>query len=43
MRIIGEAGLFLTPASGTPNDWVIHLESNDLSVGTYSIPFGRPG
>jgi mannose-6-phosphate isomerase-like protein (cupin superfamily) len=38
MRIIGEAGLFLTPASGAPNDWIIHLESDDLSVGTYSIP-----
>jgi mannose-6-phosphate isomerase-like protein (cupin superfamily) len=38
MRIIGEAGLFQSPAGGAPSDWIVHLESDDLSVGTYSIP-----
>jgi len=40
MRIIGEAGLFLAPSGGAPNDWIVHLESDELSVGTYSIPAG---
>jgi mannose-6-phosphate isomerase-like protein (cupin superfamily) len=40
MRIIGEAGLFLPPAGDAPNDWIVHLESDDLSVGTYSVPAG---
>jgi mannose-6-phosphate isomerase-like protein (cupin superfamily) len=40
MRIIGEAGLFQSPTGGAPNDWIVHMESDDLSVGTYSIPAG---
>jgi mannose-6-phosphate isomerase-like protein (cupin superfamily) len=38
MKIIGEAGRFVPPGGGDPNDWIVHLESPDLSVGTYSIP-----
>jgi mannose-6-phosphate isomerase-like protein (cupin superfamily) len=39
MRIIGEAGTYTPPGDG-PNDWIEHLVSDDLSVGTYSIPAG---
>ena len=40
MRVIGEAGTFTPPAGGDPNHWVVHLNSDDLSLGTYSIPAG---
>jgi hypothetical protein len=40
MRVIAQAGTF-TPSDGAePNHWIVHLDSDDLSVGTYSIPAG---
>ena len=40
MRLIAEAGIYTAPDGAEPNDWVVHLTSDDLSVGTYSIPVG---
>ena len=43
MRVIAVAGIYTPPDSqepGEPNDWVVHLNSEDLSLGTYSIPAG---
>ncbi len=40
MRIIGEAGRYTPPDGADPNHWVVHLSSDDLSLGTYSIPAG---
>jgi mannose-6-phosphate isomerase-like protein (cupin superfamily) len=40
MRVIAEAGTFTPPDGGEPNHWIVHLDSDDLSVGTYSIPAG---
>ena len=43
MRVIAEAGAFTPPDDGEPSDlnhWVVHLNSEDLSLGTYSIPAG---
>jgi mannose-6-phosphate isomerase-like protein (cupin superfamily) len=40
MRVIAEAGSYTPPDGGGPNDWVVHLDSDDLSLGTYSIPAG---
>jgi mannose-6-phosphate isomerase-like protein (cupin superfamily) len=40
MRVIAEAGIYTPPDGGGPNDWVVHLDSDDLSLGTYSIPAG---
>ena len=43
MRVIAEAGTYTPPDRGDPSDlnhWVVHLESEDLSLGTYSIPAG---
>jgi mannose-6-phosphate isomerase-like protein (cupin superfamily) len=43
MRVIAEAGTYTPPDGGEPselNHWVVHLESKDLSLGTYSIPAG---
>src|SRR5208282_6772964 len=40
MRVIGEAGMYTPPEGGDPNHWVVHLNSDDLSLGTYSIPAG---
>jgi mannose-6-phosphate isomerase-like protein (cupin superfamily) len=40
MRIIAEAGTFTPPDGAEPNQWIVHLDSDDLSVGTYSIPAG---
>lgn len=37
MQIIKGAGAW---ANGTGNDWVEHLQTPDLSVGTYCIPVG---
>jgi mannose-6-phosphate isomerase-like protein (cupin superfamily) len=39
MQVIAEAGTY-TPPDGGPNDWVVHLSNDDLSLGTYSIPAG---
>jgi len=40
MRVIGEAGMYTPPEGGDPNHWVVHHSSDDLSLGTYSIPAG---
>ncbi len=40
MRIIAEAGIYTAPDGGEPNDWVVHLSTGDLSLGTYCIPAG---
>jgi mannose-6-phosphate isomerase-like protein (cupin superfamily) len=40
MRVIAEAGTFTPPDGTEPNHWVVHLDSDDLSLGTYSIPAG---
>ena len=40
MRIIAEAGTYTPPAGPEPNDWVVHLNTADLSLGTYCIPAG---
>jgi mannose-6-phosphate isomerase-like protein (cupin superfamily) len=40
MRVIAEAGEFMTPPAGQSATWVEHLRVADLSVGTYSIPAG---
>jgi mannose-6-phosphate isomerase-like protein (cupin superfamily) len=39
MQIIEGCGVY-TPPKDEPNHWIEHLRSNDLSIGTYSIPAG---
>ena len=34
MRIIAEAGAYTPPDGTEPNDWTVHLSSDDLSLGT---------
>jgi mannose-6-phosphate isomerase-like protein (cupin superfamily) len=40
MRVIAQAGTFTPPDGTGPNHWVVHMNSDDLTVGTYSIPAG---
>jgi len=40
MQVIEAAGRYTPAPDGEPNHWIEHLVSNDLSVGTYSIPAG---
>jgi len=40
MRIFAEAGTYTRPDGGDPNHWVVQMDSDDLSLGTYSIPAG---
>jgi mannose-6-phosphate isomerase-like protein (cupin superfamily) len=40
MQIISDAGTFKLPTGAEPNDWVEHMASDALSLGTYSIPAG---
>jgi mannose-6-phosphate isomerase-like protein (cupin superfamily) len=40
MKVLGSAGLFTAPGSGSGVHWAEHLRVSDLSVGTYSIPAG---
>ena len=40
MLLIGRAGIYTPPDGGTPNHWIVHMNSDDLSLGTYSIPAG---
>jgi mannose-6-phosphate isomerase-like protein (cupin superfamily) len=40
MRVIAEAGIYTPPDGKDPNDWVVHLNSDQLSLGTYSLPAG---
>jgi mannose-6-phosphate isomerase-like protein (cupin superfamily) len=40
MHLIGQAGTYTPPDGGGPNHWIVHMNSDDLSLGTYSIPAG---
>jgi mannose-6-phosphate isomerase-like protein (cupin superfamily) len=40
MRVFGDAGTYTPPDGADPNHWVVHASSDDLSLGTYSIPAG---
>ena len=40
MQIFAEAGAYRSPSGTEPNDWIVHLDSKDLSLGTYCIPAG---
>jgi mannose-6-phosphate isomerase-like protein (cupin superfamily) len=40
MQVIEGAGRYTPAKDGEPNDWVEHLASKDLSVGTYCLPPG---
>jgi len=40
VRIIAEAGTYTPPDSGEHNSWIPQFASDDLSLGTYSIPAG---
>ena len=40
MQVIAGAGTYTPPDGAEPNHWIVHLNSADLSVGTYSIPAG---
>ncbi len=40
MYLIGPAGRYTPPDGGEPNHWIVHLNRDDLSLGTYSIPAG---
>ena len=40
MQVIEGAGRYTTATGGEPNHWAEHMASEDLSVGTYSIPAG---
>jgi mannose-6-phosphate isomerase-like protein (cupin superfamily) len=40
VRIIAEAGTYTPPDGGEHTHWITQLASDDLSVGTYSIPAG---
>jgi mannose-6-phosphate isomerase-like protein (cupin superfamily) len=40
MRVIAEAGTYTAPDGAGPNHWIVHVSSDDLSLGTYSIPAG---
>jgi mannose-6-phosphate isomerase-like protein (cupin superfamily) len=40
MQIFPEAGAYRAPSGTGLNDYTVHLASDDLSLGTYSIPAG---
>jgi mannose-6-phosphate isomerase-like protein (cupin superfamily) len=40
MHFIGRAGTYTPPEGGEPNHWIVHMNSDSLSLGTYSIPAG---
>ena len=40
MRIFPDVGTYTPPDGAEPNHWVVHMDSDDLSLGTYSIPAG---
>jgi hypothetical protein len=40
MHLIGLAGTYTPPEGGEPNHWIVHMNSDALSLGTYSIPAG---
>ena len=40
MHLIGLAGTYTPPEGGGSNHWIVHMNSDALSLGTYSIPAG---
>ncbi len=40
MQLIDGAGIYTPPKDDEPNHWIEQLVTNDLSLGTYSIPAG---
>jgi quercetin dioxygenase-like cupin family protein len=40
MQVLGSAGLYTAPGTGSGVHWAEHLRVSDLSVGTYSIAAG---
>ena len=40
MHLIGLAGTYTPPEGGESNHWIVHMNSDALSLGTYSIPAG---
>jgi mannose-6-phosphate isomerase-like protein (cupin superfamily) len=38
MEIIEAAGRYTPAKEGKPNHWIVHLVTDQLSMGTYSIP-----
>ena len=40
MQLFPEAGTYRAPSGTELNDYIEHLISDDLSLGTYSIPAG---
>jgi mannose-6-phosphate isomerase-like protein (cupin superfamily) len=40
MHFIGRAGAYTPPDGGEPNHWIMHMNSDALTLGTYSIPAG---
>ena len=40
MQIFAEAGAYSAPSGAEPSDWIVHLDTSDLSLGTYCIPAG---
>jgi mannose-6-phosphate isomerase-like protein (cupin superfamily) len=40
MEIIEAAGRYTPAEEGEPNHWIVHLVTDQLSMGTYSIPKG---
>jgi mannose-6-phosphate isomerase-like protein (cupin superfamily) len=40
MHLIGRAGTYTPPDGGESNHWIVHMNSDALSLGTYSIPAG---
>jgi len=40
MHLIGRAGTYTPPEGGESSHWIVHMNSDALSLGTYSIPAG---
>jgi mannose-6-phosphate isomerase-like protein (cupin superfamily) len=40
MELIEAAGRYTPAEDGEPNHWIVHLTTNNLRIGTYSIPKG---
>jgi mannose-6-phosphate isomerase-like protein (cupin superfamily) len=40
MQVLDGAGVYTPAKDGEPNHWIEHLVSDELTIGTYSIPAG---
>jgi mannose-6-phosphate isomerase-like protein (cupin superfamily) len=40
MQVIAEAGTYTAPGGAEASHWIVHHSSDNLSLGTYSIPAG---